>query len=90
MKDFTVCPFVINADGFNTDKDNIQQNVNNFLTSLKTNLYLISSSDHKVTGVLNNETVEVMKAPRCGVSDISRYGHFQGKPRWRKRLITYR
>uniref|UniRef100_A0A671VBV8 Peptidase metallopeptidase domain-containing protein n=1 Tax=Sparus aurata TaxID=8175 RepID=A0A671VBV8_SPAAU len=44
----------------------------------------------EVTGVLNNETVEVMKAPRCGVSDISRYGHFQGKPRWRKRLITYR
>ena len=31
-----------------------------------------------------------MKAPRCGVSDISRYGHFHGKPRWRKRLITYR
>ncbi|XP_036973544.1 collagenase 3-like [Acanthopagrus latus] len=44
----------------------------------------------EVTGVLNNETVEVMKAPRCGVSDISRYGHFHGKPRWRKRLITYR
>lgn len=45
---------------------------------------------HQVTGVLNNETVEVMKAPRCGVSDVSRYGHFHGKPRWKKRLITYR
>ncbi|XP_047451208.1 collagenase 3-like [Mugil cephalus] len=44
----------------------------------------------EVTGTLNNETVEVMKAPRCGVSDISRYGHFAGKPRWQKRLITYR
>ncbi|KAM9359002.1 collagenase 3-like [Symphorus nematophorus] len=44
----------------------------------------------EVTGVLNNETVEVMKAPRCGVSDISRYGHFHGKPKWEKRLITYR
>nr|XP_046246303.1 collagenase 3-like [Scatophagus argus] len=44
----------------------------------------------EVTGVLNNETIEVMKAPRCGVSDISRYGHFHGKPRWRKSLITYR
>ncbi|XP_035536060.1 collagenase 3-like [Morone saxatilis] len=44
----------------------------------------------EVTGVLNNETVEVMKAPRCGVSDISRYGHFAGKPKWQKRLITYR
>ncbi|XP_041662201.1 collagenase 3-like [Cheilinus undulatus] len=44
----------------------------------------------EVTGTLNNETLEVMKAPRCGVSDVSQYGHFAGKPRWRKRLITYR
>ncbi|KAM3615499.1 uncharacterized protein V6R79_003061 [Siganus canaliculatus] len=44
----------------------------------------------EVTGALNNETIEVMKAPRCGVSDISRYAHFHGKPRWTKRLITYR
>ncbi|XP_061683682.1 transforming growth factor beta regulator 1 [Syngnathoides biaculeatus] len=44
----------------------------------------------EVTGVLNKETVEVMKAPRCGVSDISLYGHFAGKPKWNKRLITYR
>ncbi|KAM4628047.1 matrix metallopeptidase 30 [Polymixia lowei] len=44
----------------------------------------------EVTGILDKETVEVMKAPRCGVSDISRYGHFSGRPRWEKRLITYR
>ncbi|XP_038548361.1 collagenase 3-like [Micropterus salmoides] len=44
----------------------------------------------EVTGVLNNKTIEVMKAPRCGVTDISRYGHFPGKPKWEKRLITYR
>ncbi|XP_029699700.1 matrix metallopeptidase 30 [Takifugu rubripes] len=44
----------------------------------------------EVTGTLNNETIEMMKKPRCGVSDVSRYGHFQGKPRWRKGLITYR
>ncbi|XP_077467480.1 uncharacterized protein LOC144083466 [Stigmatopora argus] len=44
----------------------------------------------EVTGVLNNETLEVMKAPRCGVSDLSRYGHFAGRPKWNKRLITYR
>ncbi|KAM3875319.1 uncharacterized protein ACN63O_000382 [Diretmus argenteus] len=44
----------------------------------------------EVTGMLDNETVEVMKAPRCGVSDISRYGHFPGKPKWEKRQITYR
>ncbi|XP_071372745.1 transforming growth factor beta regulator 1 isoform X1 [Centroberyx affinis] len=44
----------------------------------------------EVTGILDKETVQVMKAPRCGVSDISRYGHFPGKPKWEKRLITYR
>ncbi|KAF7657402.1 hypothetical protein LDENG_00027890 [Lucifuga dentata] len=44
----------------------------------------------EVTGVLDKETVEVMKEPRCGVSDISRYGHFAGKPKWEKRQITYR
>lgn len=45
---------------------------------------------HQVTGVLNNETIEAMKAPRCGVADISRYGHFEGSPKWKKQLITYR
>ncbi|KAK5904452.1 hypothetical protein CesoFtcFv8_006015 [Champsocephalus esox] len=44
----------------------------------------------EVTGVMNNETTTVMKEPRCGVSDISRYGHFSGRPKWEKRLITYR
>ncbi|KAK5868418.1 hypothetical protein PBY51_009436 [Eleginops maclovinus] len=44
----------------------------------------------EVTGVMNNETMNVMKEPRCGVSDISRYGHFSGRPKWDKRLITYR
>ncbi|XP_008279889.1 collagenase 3-like [Stegastes partitus] len=44
----------------------------------------------EVTGVLDKETVDVMKAPRCGISDISRYGHFPGRPKWKKRLITYR
>lgn len=44
----------------------------------------------EVTGSLDNNTIEVMKAPRCGVSDISRYGHFQGRPRWEKQLVTYR
>ncbi|KAK1899480.1 Collagenase 3 [Dissostichus eleginoides] len=44
----------------------------------------------EVTGVMNNETTAVMKEPRCGVSDISRYGHFSGRPKWEKRLITYR
>ncbi|XP_061137716.1 transforming growth factor beta regulator 1 [Syngnathus typhle] len=44
----------------------------------------------EVTGVLNKETVEAMKTSRCGVSDIGRYGHFPGIPKWTKKLITYR
>ncbi|KAM6946327.1 uncharacterized protein FYW47_017431 [Aplochiton taeniatus] len=44
----------------------------------------------EVTGRLDEKTLGVMKEPRCGRSDISRYGHFAGKPRWQKSLITYR
>lgn len=31
-----------------------------------------------------------MKESRCGVSDISRYGHFHRKPKWEKSTVTYR
>ncbi|KAL2096441.1 hypothetical protein ACEWY4_008589 [Coilia grayii] len=44
----------------------------------------------EVTGKLDNETIQVMKAPRCGVSDISKYGHFAGQPKWEKKVLTYR
>ncbi|KAG9333359.1 hypothetical protein JZ751_012768 [Albula glossodonta] len=44
----------------------------------------------EVTGKLDKKTLDVMKAPRCGVSDIGRYGHFHGKPKWKKTTITYR
>lgn len=44
----------------------------------------------QVTGKLDTNTVEVMKKPRCGVTDVSNYGHFGGKPKWNKQLITYR
>ncbi|KAJ8348572.1 hypothetical protein SKAU_G00271610 [Synaphobranchus kaupii] len=44
----------------------------------------------EVTGKLDSNTLEVMSKPRCGVSDISRYGHFRGKPKWKKSTVTYR
>ncbi|KAJ8414649.1 hypothetical protein AAFF_G00038510 [Aldrovandia affinis] len=44
----------------------------------------------EVTGQLDKKTLEVMKEPRCGISDIARYGFFQGKPKWEKTNITYR
>ncbi|CAJ1064569.1 matrix metallopeptidase 30 [Xyrichtys novacula] len=42
------------------------------------------------TGQLDSNTIEVMARPRCGFTDVPRYGHFEGRPKWHKRLITYR
>ncbi|XP_041664924.1 collagenase 3-like [Cheilinus undulatus] len=44
----------------------------------------------EVTGALNNETLEVIKSPRCGVPDVSLYVHFSGRPKWEKKLLSYR
>ncbi|XP_035638204.2 uncharacterized protein LOC118391192 [Oncorhynchus keta] len=44
----------------------------------------------EVTGRLDSNTLEVMAKPRCGVTDVARYGHFQGKPRWKQSIVTYR
>ncbi|KAJ8368812.1 hypothetical protein SKAU_G00088400 [Synaphobranchus kaupii] len=61
------------------------------LTSFKNDLEAMQSFfGLEVTGVLDNKTLEVMKESRCGVSDISKYGHFHGKPKWPKTTITYR
>ncbi|KAK2828861.1 hypothetical protein Q5P01_019895 [Channa striata] len=43
-----------------------------------------------VTGQLDSNTLEVMARPRCGFTDVSRYGHFDGQPKWGKTLLTYR
>ncbi|XP_041850930.1 matrix metalloproteinase-20 [Melanotaenia boesemani] len=40
------------------------------------------------TGVLDSETLEVMRSPRCGVTDVEEYRHIQGT-RWNKNVITY-
>uniref|UniRef100_A0A3Q3KW76 Peptidase metallopeptidase domain-containing protein n=1 Tax=Mastacembelus armatus TaxID=205130 RepID=A0A3Q3KW76_9TELE len=40
------------------------------------------------TGVLDSETLEVMRSPRCGVPDVEEYSHIQGT-RWNKNVITY-
>ncbi|KAM8741135.1 matrix metallopeptidase 30 [Acanthopagrus schlegelii] len=44
----------------------------------------------EVTGQLDSNTLEVMVQPRCGVPDVSRYGHFAGRPKWEKNVVTYR
>uniref|UniRef100_A0A667XMD3 Matrix metallopeptidase 30 n=1 Tax=Myripristis murdjan TaxID=586833 RepID=A0A667XMD3_9TELE len=43
-----------------------------------------------VTGTLDSNTLEVMDQPRCGFTDVARFAHFDGRPRWDKTLITYR
>uniref|UniRef100_A0A3Q3QP37 Peptidase metallopeptidase domain-containing protein n=1 Tax=Monopterus albus TaxID=43700 RepID=A0A3Q3QP37_MONAL len=40
------------------------------------------------TGVLDSETLEVMRSPRCGVPDVEEYSNAQGT-RWNKNIITY-
>uniref|UniRef100_A0A671P7Y2 Acetyl-CoA acetyltransferase, mitochondrial-like n=1 Tax=Sinocyclocheilus anshuiensis TaxID=1608454 RepID=A0A671P7Y2_9TELE len=44
----------------------------------------------EVTGKLDSNTLETMKLPRFGVTDVARYGHFQGKPKWKQSVVTYR
>uniref|UniRef100_A0A3P8U8Y2 Matrix metallopeptidase 20b (enamelysin) n=1 Tax=Amphiprion percula TaxID=161767 RepID=A0A3P8U8Y2_AMPPE len=41
------------------------------------------------TGVLDSDTLEVMRNPRCGVPDVEEYSAIQGT-RWNKNVITYR
>ncbi|KAL6472251.1 hypothetical protein MHYP_G00184390 [Metynnis hypsauchen] len=42
----------------------------------------------KVTGSLDQDTMKVMKEPRCGFSDVARFSTFG--PKWRKTRLTYR
>lgn len=44
----------------------------------------------EVTGQVDSNTLEVMSRPRCGFTDVTRYGHFDGRPKWDKTVITYR
>lgn len=44
----------------------------------------------EVSGQLDSKTLEVMARPRCGFTDVTRYGHFDGQPKWDKTVVTYR
>ncbi|XP_023273498.1 collagenase 3-like [Seriola lalandi dorsalis] len=44
----------------------------------------------EMTGQLDSNTLEVMARPRCGFTDVTRYGHFNGQPKWDKTVLTYR
>ncbi|XP_029957236.1 macrophage metalloelastase-like [Salarias fasciatus] len=44
----------------------------------------------EATGQLDSNSLEVMNRPRCGFTDVLRYSHFAGGPKWDKTVITYR
>ncbi|XP_041662188.1 matrix metalloproteinase-20 [Cheilinus undulatus] len=42
------------------------------------------------TGHLDRDTLDVMKEPRCGVSDVENFSFYPGRPKWKNHTITYR
>ena len=44
----------------------------------------------RVTGKLDQATMDVIKRPRCGVPDVADYRLFPGEPKWKKNTLTYR
>lgn len=62
-----------------------------FLPDLETELKAMQAFfGLKVTGKLDSNTLETMKLPRCGVTDVAKYKHFQGRPSWKQSVVTYR
>ncbi|XP_029458279.1 collagenase 3-like [Rhinatrema bivittatum] len=43
-----------------------------------------------ITGRLDPTTMDMMKKPRCGMPDVAEYRVFPGRPKWTKKLLTYR
>lgn len=44
----------------------------------------------EVTGKLDSNTIETMKLPCCGVTDVAKFSHFQWRPSWKQSVVTYR
>ncbi|XP_075404849.1 collagenase 3 [Tenrec ecaudatus] len=44
----------------------------------------------KVTGQLDDNTLDIMKKPRCGVPDVGKYSVFPRTLKWSKMDLTYR
>ncbi|KAM6946461.1 collagenase 3 [Aplochiton taeniatus] len=44
----------------------------------------------KVTGNLDDSTMELMSMARCGVPDVREYNHFPRAPKWQNTTVTFR
>ncbi|OCT96146.1 collagenase 3 [Xenopus laevis] len=63
------------------------KNVNSIETKLKE---MQSFFGLEVTGKLNEDTLDIMKQPRCGVPDVGQYNFFPRKLKWPRNNLTYR
>ncbi|KAM4702092.1 collagenase 3-like [Discoglossus pictus] len=61
------------------------------VNSMETQLYAMQLFfGLPVTGELTNDTINLMKHPRCGVPDVAEYKGMVTKIRWASNILTYR
>lgn len=64
--------------------------VDNFLVTMVTHIFFLLLPPLKVTGNLDDNTLELMKLARCGVPDIGEYNHFPRHLKWQNNNVTFR
>lgn len=57
---------------------------------IQTFSFLLLSCLSKVTGNLDDNTLELMKSARCGVPDVGEYNHFPRQLKWPNNNLTFR